>query len=146
MGAVRRSRLFAGIGVIVAGVLFVAGAVRTASQPSTDHMAGSVGVALGGTLLVALVAALMVAQLRASVEHRKMAVFGSWLSATGCADGALTAVDAGRAQPVAVVLVVPGLPLYHRAGCQLLEGRSVTETAPAALPDGAAPCRLCEPV
>ena len=44
-------------------------------------MAGPVGLALAGALLVALVAAVMVAQLRASVEQRKLAVFGNWLTA-----------------------------------------------------------------
>jgi hypothetical protein len=143
--AVRRGRLIAGIGVAVAAVLFVAGALRTANEASTDHMAGPVGVALAGALLVALVAALMVAQLRGVVEQRKSAVFGSWLGATGCAPAALTAVDADRAQPVAVVFAVPGLPLYHRAGCGLLDGRAATEVTRAALPAGAVPCRLCEP-
>ena len=139
-GAVRRSRLFAGIGVMVAAVLFVAGALRTAHQPSTDHMAGSVGVALGGALLVALVAALMVAQLRASVEQRKVAVFGNWL-AVGSDVAASTVVAGGAGS----VFVVGDLPLYHRAGCQLLDGRAADEVDPAALPAGAAPCRLCEP-
>ncbi len=133
-------------------------------------MAGSVGLALGGALLVALAAAVMVAQLRASVEQRKVAVFGHWLTAdaSGRADTAFTAVDAASARPVAVgaaagvgptgvgptgvgptgvVFVVAGLPFYHRAGCQLLEGRSVTELDPSvsALPPGTSPCRLCEP-
>jgi len=158
--AVRRGRLLAGIGMAVAAVLFGAGALRTSHQASTDHMAGSVGLALGGALLVALVAAVMVAQLRASVEQRKVAVFGNWLTAdaTGRADTAFAAVDAASARPVAVgaaagvgptgvVFVVAGLPFHHRAGCQLLEGRSVTELDPSvsALPPGTSPCRLCEP-
>jgi hypothetical protein len=159
--AVRRGRLLAGIGMAVAAVLFGAGALRTSHQAGTDHMAGSVGLALGGALLAALVAAVMVAQLRASVEQRKVAVFGNWLTAdaTGRADTAFTAVDAA-ARPVAVgaaagvgppptsvVFVVAGLPFYHRAGCQLLESRSVTELDPSvsALPPGTSPCRLCEP-
>ena len=137
-GPVRRSRLVAGIGTVVAGVLFVAGSLRTAHQASTDHMAGSVGMALGGALLAALVAALMVAQLRATVEQRKVAVFGSWL-----------AVDTDAA-PAAVaetgpVYVVAGLPLYHRPRCQLLHDRAATEVDRAALPSGASPCQLCEP-
>src|SRR5205085_8195716 len=139
----------------VAAVLFGAGALRTSRQAGTDHMAGSVGLALGGALLVAFVAAIVVAQLRASVEQRKVAVLGSWLtattSATGGVDAAFTAVDAAPAQPVAVVgpadvvFVVRGLPFYHRDGCQLLEARPVTELDRAALPPGTSPCRLCEP-
>jgi hypothetical protein len=147
--AVRRGRLSAGVGISVAAVLFGAGALRTADQPSTDHIAGSVGVALGGALLVALVAAVMVAQLRVSVEQRKLAVLGNWLgvSATGRADVAFTAVDAGPARPVAAgaVFVVSGLPFYHRAGCQLLADRPVTALDRVALPTGTSPCRLCEP-
>ena len=148
--AVRRGRVFAGLGIAVAALLFGAGALRTSHQAGTDHMAGPVGVALGGALLVALVAAVMVAQLRATVEQRKMAVFGGWLveNATGRGDAAFTAVDAPGAQPVAVagaVFVVPGFPFYHRPGCQLLAGRAVTQADPAAPPAGTSPCRLCEP-
>ena len=148
--AVRRGRVFAGLGIAVAALLFGAGALRTSHQASTDHMAGPVGVALGGALLVALVAAVMVAQLRATVEQRKGAVFGGWLveNATGRGDAAFTAVDAPGAQPVAVagaVFVVPGFPFYHRPGCQLLAGRAVTQADPAAPPAGTSPCRLCEP-
>jgi hypothetical protein len=146
---VRRARLFAGIGMAVGAVLLVAGALRTGHQASTDHMAGSVGVALAGALVVALVAAVMVAQLRATVEHRKAAVFGAWLdgSATGGTDAAFTAVEAA-AQPVAAaraVFVVPGLPFYHRPGCPLLADRTVTRADPANPPAGTSPCRLCEP-
>ncbi len=136
--AVRRSRLFAGIGMAVAGVLFGAGALRTGHQASTDHLAGSVGLALGGALLVALVAAVMVAQLRASVEQRKVAVLGNWMTLAAETPDAI-----GPAGPA--VFVVPGLPFYHRAGCQLLEDRPVTEIDRTALARGTAPCRLCEP-
>jgi len=75
--AVRRGRLLAGIGMAVAAVLFGAGALRTSHQAGTDHMAGSVGLAMCGALLVALVAAVMVAQLRASVEQRKVPCSGT---------------------------------------------------------------------
>jgi hypothetical protein len=140
--AVRRGRLFAGIGVVVAAVLFAAGALRTANEPSTDHVAGPVGVALGGALLAALVAALMVAQLRAAVEQRKVAVFGSWLVVAPDTTDPAT-VTAGDGQ--GPIYVVAGLPLYHRARCQLLHDRSVTEIDRGALPSGTAPCQLCEP-
>jgi hypothetical protein len=163
--AVRRGRLFAGLGIAVAAVLFAAGAIRTADQPTTDHMAGSVGLALAGALLVAFVAVTMVAQLRTSGEQRKVAVFGNWLtvSATGRAEAAMTAVDAAPTQseaaPAAVVggtppvprvvagtvFVVPGLPFYHRAGCQLLHDRPAAESDRAAVAPGTSPCRLCEP-
>src|SRR5205085_1903213 len=94
----------------VAAVLFGAGALRTSRQAGTDHMAGSVGLALGGALLVAFVAAIVVAQLRASVEQRKVAVLGSWLtattSATGGVDAAFTAVGAGSVYAIAAMGLV----------------------------------------
>jgi hypothetical protein len=122
----------------VAVVLFGAGALRTSHQAGTDHMAGSVGLALGGALLVALVAAVMVAQLRASVEQRKLAVFGNWLTVATAAPEPVSPVGPA-------VFVVAGLPLYHRDGCQLLDGRSVTEVPRTALASDATACRLCEP-
>jgi hypothetical protein len=136
--AVRRGRLFAGIGIAVAALLFAAGALRTADQPTTDHMAGSVGLALTGALLVAFVAVTMVAQLRATAEQRKGAVFGNWLgvSATGRAEPAFSA---------GAVFVVPGLPFFHRAGCQLLHDRPAAAVDRAVVPPEATPCRLCEP-
>ncbi len=149
--AVRRGRVFAGIGIAVAAVLFVAGVVRTTDDASTDHLAGPVGLALAGALIVSLVAAVMVAQLRASVEGRKSAVFGGWLAAdaTGGVAPAFTAVDAPAAPPVApggaLVFVVTGQPLYHRAGCQLLADRSVSGCDKAGLAPGISACGLCEP-
>jgi hypothetical protein len=139
--AVRRGRLFAAIGIAVASVLYAAGAIHTVDQPTTDHMAGPVGFALAGALLVALVATVMVAQLRASVEQRKLAVLGGWLvDDAGGPAGAAAAEDVAGA-----VFVVTGLPLYHRSGCQLLADRPVTECDRATLPAGTSACRLCEP-
>lgn len=139
--AVRRGRLFAAAGIAVAAVLFAAGALRTAGQPATDHMAGPVGLALAGALLVAFVAAVMVAQLRASVEQRKLAVLGGWTADEPDRGTTAAAPEAAAG----TVLVVTGLPLYHRAGCQLLAGRAVAECAPTALPQGVSACGLCEP-
>jgi hypothetical protein len=149
--AVRRGRAFAGVGIALAAVLFVAGVARTTNEATTDHLAGPVGLALAGALLVSLVAAVMVAQLRAAVEGRKTAIFGAWLAAdaTGRVGPAFTAVDASPAHPVAagesLVFVATGQPLYHRAGCQLLADRSVTECDKAGLAPGISACRLCEP-
>ena len=152
--AVRRGRLFAGIGIAVAAVIFAAGALRTADQPTTDHLAGPVGLALAGALLVAFVVVTLVAQLRVSAEQRKVAVFGNWLavSVTGRAEAVFTAVDAAPAQPVAdglagtgSVFVVPGLPFFHRAGCQLLHDRPAASVDRATVPPEATACRLCEP-
>lgn len=137
--AVRRGRLFAGIGIAVAAVLFAAGALRTADQPTTDHMAGSVGLALTGALLVAFMAGTMVAQLRASAEQRKVAVFGNWLAV------GTPPVPRAVAGGAGTVFVVPGLPFYHRTGCQLLADRPTEELARAAVAPGTLPCRLCEP-
>jgi hypothetical protein len=139
--AVRRGRLFAAIGIVVASVLFVAGALRTADQPTTDHMAGPVGFALAGALLVAFVATVMVAQLRASVEQRKLAVLGGWVAGDPGDPAGAAVAEAGAG----AVFVVTGLPHYHRAGCQLLADRPVTQCARTTLPAGASACRLCEP-
>ena len=74
--------------------------------------------------------------MRATVEHRKAAVFGGWLagSATDGADAAFMAVDPAGTRPVAAagaVFVVPGLPfplvhvdngaIAHMAAGHLLE-------------------------
>jgi len=148
--AVRRARRLAAMGIAAGGVLFVAGSLRTAHQTTTDHMAGSVGVALTGTLLVALVAALLVAGLRRSIEARKAAVLGPWL-ADGPSGGALRRSAApspaagpatGAAEPL---FVVAGLHRYHRAGCKALESRAATEIHPADRSADLEPCGLCDP-
>src|SRR5882672_1861349 len=79
--AVRRFRRLALGGGVVASALFVVGAVVTANQRSTDHIAGGVGLALSGALLVALAAGAMVGQLKGRLEQRTLAALGPWLAA-----------------------------------------------------------------
>jgi hypothetical protein len=136
--AVRRLRRMALGGGVVAAALFVAGAVATANQRSTDHIAGGVGLALSGALLVALAAGAMVGQLKGRLEQRTLAALGPWLAGDDDADGPVPA-------PAAEVWVVDGLALYHRAGCRALEGRAASVRDRAALAAGARPCGLCEP-
>src|SRR5581483_4705770 len=131
--AVRRSRrlvLAAGIG---AAGLFVAGALTTANQASTDHMAGGIGVALSGAMLVAVAAGLMVGGLKGRLERQTLVAIGPWLD-----EGR----DSGRSAgpPAAEVWVVDGLTLYHRAGCRALDGRPAAARQRAALAPGTRPC------
>ena len=137
--AVRRfRRLAVPVGVVGAG-LFVAGALVTANQASTDHMAGGVGLALSGSLLVAVLAGALVGQLKGRLEQRTLAALGPWLACDDDRSGARPAA------PAAEVWVVDGLTLYHRAGCRALDGRSAGRHDPATLAAGLQPCGLCEP-
>lgn len=136
--AVRRFRRLALAGGVVAAALFVTGAISTANQSSTDHMAGSVGLALSGALVVAVAAGAMVGQLKGRLEQRTLAALGPWLRDVGDGDGPTPG-------PAAEVWVVEGLALYHRAGCRALEGRAAAPRDRGALAAGARPCGLCEP-
>jgi hypothetical protein len=139
---VQRARRLAGIGIVAGAVLLVVGALRTANEPSTDHIAGAVGLALTGTLLVALVAALLVAGLRRSMEVNKAVVLGGWMT-----DGPARADDSASAIVLAdqSVFFVDGLHRYHRAGCKALEGRTAEEVRLAQRPVDFEPCGLCDP-
>lgn len=137
--AVRRFRRIAVAGGAVGAGLFLAGALVTAHQASTDHMAGGVGLALSGSLMVAVLAGAMVGQLKGRLEQRTLAALGPWLAGEpGAAGGAPLA-------PADEVWVVAGLSLYHRVGCRALDGRAATPLDPARLAAGAKPCGLCEP-
>lgn len=136
--AVRRFRRLAVAGGVVAAGMFVAGALLTANQASTDRMAGSIGLALSGGMLVAVLAGVMVGQLKGRLEQRTLAALGPWLTA----DGDTASTPAG---PAAEVWVVDGLTLYHRAGCRTLDGRAASGRDRAALHPGLRPCGLCEP-
>lgn len=134
--AVRRYRRLILAGGIGAMGLFLAGALVTANQASTDHMAGGVGLALSGGMLVAVLAGVMVGQLKGRLERQTLAALGPWLAD---AASATTRVAASE------VWVVDGLSLYHRAGCRALEGRAAAGQARAMLTAGLRPCGLCEP-
>jgi hypothetical protein len=136
--AVRRYRHLALSGGVVVTVLFVAGALVTANQASTDHMAGSVGLALSGGMLIAVVAGVMVGQLKGRLERQTLAAVGPWLAAD---DDTGTTMTAAAAE----VWVVDGLALYHRAGCRALDGRAASGWDRATLTSGLRPCGLCEP-
>jgi hypothetical protein len=135
----RFRRLALPVGAVGAG-LFVAGALVTANQPGTDHMAGGVGLALSGSLLVAVMAGAMVGQLKGRLEQRTLAALGPWLAGDG--DGS---TGSAPLAPAAEVWVVDGLTLYHRAGCRALEGRAAVRHDAADLAPGARACGLCEP-
>ena len=134
--AVRRSRRLVLAGGIGALGLFLAGALVTANQASTDHMAGGVGLALSGGMLVAVLAGVMVGQLKGRLERQTLVALGPWL-----AEAASGATRAAASE----VWVVDGLSLYHRAGCRALEGRAAAGRARAMLTAGLRPCGLCEP-
>ena len=139
---VRRARRLAGVGIVAGAVLLVAGSLRTANAPSTDHIAGAVGVALTGTLLVGLVAALLVAGLRRSMETNKAVVLGRWM-----ADAPVRGGGTDRETVLAdhSVFFMDGLHRYHRAGCKALEGRTAAEVRLAQRPVDFEPCGLCDP-
>ncbi len=130
-----RLALAGGIG---AAGLFAAGAIVTANQASTDHMAGGVGLALSGGMLVAVLAGLMVGQLKGRLERRTLVVPRS-------VAGASTSSDSSPDRTSDEVWVVEGLSLYHRAGCRALEGRAAAGRERAMLTAGLRPCGLCEP-
>jgi hypothetical protein len=136
--AVRRFRRLAFGAIVVAGVLFVAGAIGTANEPATDGIARPVGLALTGAMLVAVVAGAMVGQLKGRLEHQQLAALGPWLASAGPS-------AAAPAGPASEVWTVDGLTLYHRAGCRALEGRNARAQAAATLAGDARPCGLCEP-
>jgi len=136
--AVRRSRrlvLMAGIG---AAGLFGAGALATANQASTDHIAGGIGVALSGAMLVAVAAGVMLGGLKGRLERQMIAAVGPWLGDGGAAS---RSTDAAAGE----VWVVDGLTLYHRTGCRALDGRRAAPRDRSSLAAGTQPCGLCEP-
>lgn len=137
MLAVRRYRKLALGGGAIAAVLFGAGALVTANQASTDHMAGGVGLALSGALLVAIVGGVMVGQLKGRLEHQTVAALGPWLVEPD--------TDAAPVGAASEVWVPDGLTLYHRAGCQALAGRAASAHDRGALSAGLRACGLCEP-
>lgn len=134
--AVRRFRRLVLAGGIGALGLFLAGALVTANQTTTDHMAGGVGLALSGGMLVAVLAGVMVGQLKGRLERQTLAALGPWLAEAATATTQVAASE---------VWVVDGLSLYHRAGCRALEGRAAAGQARAVLTAGLRPCGLCEP-
>ena len=97
------------------------------------------GLALSGSLLVAVLAGALVGQLKGRLEQRTLAALGPWLAGDDDRSGARPAA------PAAEVWVVDGLTLYHRAGCRALDGRAAVRRDRADLVPGARACGLCEP-
>jgi hypothetical protein len=137
--AVRRFRRLALAGGVVATGLFVGGALVTANQAGTDHMAGGVGLALSGGMLVAVLAGIMLGQLKGRLERQTLAALGPWLVDDN--DNTELAAPGTAAE----VWVVTGLSLYHRAGCRALDGRAASGIDRVTLGAGLRPCGLCEP-
>ena len=142
MLAVRRFRRLAFAGrIVVAGVLFVAGAIGTANERAHRRHRRPRRDGPHGALLVAVVAGAMVGQLKGRLERQQLAALGPWLAG-----------DRGRRR------TGPGRPRPPRSGRRRTASRSTTgpaagpwraaapaAQAAAALAGGARPCGLCEP-
>jgi hypothetical protein len=140
---VRRARIVAGLGMLLAVAFLVPAWVRISGDPDPKPGLGALTGAVVGLVIGGLVAALATLRVQRRIQGRKRRLFAPWARAVA-PPPAVTA----RARVVddhdGPVLVAPELSRFHRPGCPAVIGISAQRIDRRTIPAELEPCDLCE--
>lgn len=139
---VRRSRIVAGLGMLVAVVFLVPAWWKVSGDADPKPGLEAVTWAVVGLVLGGLVAALATLQLQRRIQGRKRRLFAPWVHALAEGDGA--PVIATPVTTAEFVLIAPELTRFHRPGCPAARGVATRGVDLRNIPAALEPCDLCE--
>ena len=134
---VRRGRLLAGLGLLVAVVFLVVAWVRVSGEADPGPGMESVGIGVIGLVIGGLMTALATLSLKRRLQVRKGRLFAPWVE-----DEAVETIEIPQASD-GRVLVAAELTRYHARGCPAVKGVATREVDLADLPPALEPCDLC---
>lgn len=134
---VRRGRLLAGAGMLVAVVFLVVAWVQASGEADPGPGMEAVGLGVIGLIIGGLVMALATLGLKRRLQVRKSRLFAPWVRSEEATTIDIPAASDGR------VLVAAGLTRYHARGCPAVQGVATREIDVADLPPALEPCDLC---
>jgi hypothetical protein len=134
---VRRGRLLAGVGMLVAVVLLVVAWARASGEADPGRSLDAVGIGVVGLIIGGLMTALATLGLKRRLQLRKSRLFSPWVEAETAETIEIPPVPDGRA------LVAHELTRYHAPGCPAVKGVATREVDLADLPPALEPCDLC---
>lgn len=133
---VRRGRLIAGAGMLIAAIFLAIAWSRASGEADPEPGLQALGTGVIGLLIGSLLAAFATLGLKRRIQLRKNRLFAPWL------------VDKPVAAPSPTrngrVLVATGLTRYHHFGCPAITGLDTREVSRSQIPKELEPCELCE--
>lgn len=134
---VRRGRLLAGLGMLVAVVLLVVAWVQASGEADPGPGMEAVGVGVVGLVIGGLMTAVATLGLKRRLQVRKSRLFAPWVEDEAAETIEIPEASDGR------VLVAAELTRYHARGCPAVKGVATREVELADLPPALEPCDLC---
>jgi hypothetical protein len=139
---VRRSRVVAGLGMLLAVAFLVPAWVRISGDADPKPGLGALTWAVVGLVIGGLIAALATLRVQRRIQGRKRRLFAPWAPAvTGqpadTTDAVVVGADDGR------VLVAVELSRFHRPGCPAVTGIATRPVDRRGIPADLEPCDLC---
>jgi hypothetical protein len=133
---VRRGRLLAGAGMLVAAIFLALAWSRASGEADPEPGLQALGTGIIGLIIGSLLAAFATLGMKRRIQLRKNRLFAPWL-----VDRPATVVAPARNGRV---LVAPGLTRYHHSGCPAVAGLPTREVSRGQIPEELEPCELCE--
>jgi hypothetical protein len=134
---VRRGRLLAGLGILVAVVLLAVAWGRVSGEADPEPGLEAVSIGVVGLVIGGLMTALATLGLKRRLQLRKSRLFAPWVEAEEAETVEIPPASDGR------VLVAHELTRYHARGCPAVKGIATREVDRADLPPALEPCDLC---
>ena len=134
---VRRGRLLAGVGILVAVVFLVVAWVQASGEADPGPGMEAVGLGVIGLVIGGLMTAVATLGLKRRLQVRKSRLFAPWVEDEETETIEIPAASDGR------VLVAAELTRYHARGCPAVKGVATREVDLSDLPPALEPCDLC---
>ena len=134
---VRRGRLLAGAGILVAVVFLVVAWVQASGEADPGPGMEAVGLGVIGLVIGGVMTAVATLGLKRRLQVRKSRLFAPWVKDEEVKTIEIPSASEGR------VLVAAELTRYHARGCPAVKGVVTREVDLADLPPALEPCDLC---
>jgi hypothetical protein len=138
---VRRSRIVAAVGMLVAVAFLVPAWVRISGNADPKPGLGALTWAVVGLVIGGLIAALATLRVQRRIQGRKRRLFAPWAVAVSPPVTLPAAVAVDEPEQV---LVAAELTRFHRPGCPAVRGVATRRVDRRDIPTALEPCDLCE--
>jgi hypothetical protein len=139
---VRRSRIVALLGTLVAVAFLVPAWIRISGKTDPKIGLGALTWAIVGLVIGGLIAALATLRVQRRIQGRKRRLFAPWALAVAAGAGETTAIEVDEVGEH--VVIAAGLTRFHRPGCPALGGLAARRVDRRDIPATLEPCDLCE--
>lgn len=137
----RQARLCAAVGIGTAAIFLLSAWSDVSNESDPERGFEAIGLGGVGLLIGFAVCAASTLWLHRRVARRRDTLFARWDGPTSAAP---PVVVGGLSSIRDRVVLAAGLKRYHRPGCPAVKGLETRDIDRHQLPEGLAPCELCE--